>query len=129
MATDGTTDAASERTLKKTVWASLIGTTIEWYDFYIYGTAAALVFNKLFFPKEDPLTGTMIAFGTYAPPSRPASATSTSSAICTSTRTATRSWWSTITTIATTCGASASPTPSTCMTSRWYGPRATPYMT
>jgi metabolite-proton symporter len=66
MATEATTDAASERTLKKTVWASLIGTTIEWYDFYIYGTAAALVFNKLFFPKEDPLTGTMIAFGTYA---------------------------------------------------------------
>jgi metabolite-proton symporter len=66
MATEASTDAASERTLKKTVWASLIGTTIEWYDFYIYGTAAALVFNKLFFPAEDPLTGTMIAFGTYA---------------------------------------------------------------
>jgi metabolite-proton symporter len=46
--------------------ASLIGTTIEWYDFFLYGTAAALVFNKLFFPKSDPLTGTMLAFATYA---------------------------------------------------------------
>jgi len=46
--------------------ASLIGTTIEWYDFFLYGTAAALVFNKLFFPRSDPLTGAMLAFATYA---------------------------------------------------------------
>jgi metabolite-proton symporter len=46
--------------------ASLIGTTIEWYDFFLYGTAAALVFNRLFFPNTDPLTGTLLAFGTYA---------------------------------------------------------------
>ena len=47
-------------------FASLIGTTIEWYDFFLYNTAAALVFNKLFFPTFDPLSGTMVAFATYA---------------------------------------------------------------
>ena len=44
--------------------ASMIGTTIEWYDF-LYGTAAALIFNRLFFPTFDPLVGTLASFGTY----------------------------------------------------------------
>src|SRR6188472_3663482 len=52
--------------LRRVVMASLIGTTIEWYDFFLYGSAAALVFNKLFFPEFDPLTGTLLAFATYA---------------------------------------------------------------
>jgi MHS family shikimate/dehydroshikimate transporter-like MFS transporter len=46
--------------------ASLIGTTIEWYDFFLYGTAAALLFNRLFFPNFDALVGTLAAFTTYA---------------------------------------------------------------
>ncbi|MFH8637271.1 MFS transporter [Streptomyces goshikiensis] len=60
------TAAPSPTGIRRIVAASLIGTTIEWYDFFLYGTAAALVFNKLFFPTSDPLTGTLIAFVTYA---------------------------------------------------------------
>ncbi|MCX3061217.1 MFS transporter [Streptomyces beihaiensis] len=52
--------------IARIVAASLIGTTIEWYDFFLYGSAAALVFNTLFFPSSDPLVGTLIAFITYA---------------------------------------------------------------
>lgn len=52
--------------LRRIVAASLIGTTIEWYDFFLYGSAAALVFNTLFFPSSDPLVGTLLAFLTYA---------------------------------------------------------------
>ena len=48
------------------ILAGSIGTIIEWYDFLIYGTAAALVFNRLFFPNFDPTTGTLAALGTYA---------------------------------------------------------------
>ena len=63
---NATAIASSPRTLRKVVIASLIGTTIEWYDFFLYGTAAALVFNRQFFPQADPLTGAMLAFSTYA---------------------------------------------------------------
>ncbi|MFI8996783.1 MFS transporter [Streptomyces sp. NPDC053542] len=52
--------------LRRIVAASLIGTTVEWYDFFLYGSAAALVFNKLFFPESDPLVGTLLSFLTYA---------------------------------------------------------------
>ena len=52
--------------VRRVVIASLVGTSLEWYDFFIYGTAAALVFNKLFFPSFEPLVGTLLAFTTYA---------------------------------------------------------------
>jgi len=52
--------------VRRVIIASLIGTSLEWYDFFIYGTAAALVFNKLFFPSFEPLVGTLLAFATYA---------------------------------------------------------------
>src|SRR5689334_22887972 len=51
--------------LRKAVIASTVGTAIEWYDFFIYGTAAGLVFGKLYFPNEAPLVGTLAAFATY----------------------------------------------------------------
>jgi metabolite-proton symporter len=50
----------------KVVFASLVGTAVEWYDFFLYGSAAALVFGSQFFPKSDPVAGTLLAFGTYA---------------------------------------------------------------
>src|SRR2546421_7926849 len=59
-------DVEGRSGILKVAAASLIGTSIEWYDFFLYGTAAALVFNKLFFPTFAPLTGTMAAFATYA---------------------------------------------------------------
>jgi metabolite-proton symporter len=52
--------------LRQVVLASMIGTTIEWYDFFLYGSASALVFGKLFFPKTDPATGIMLSLATYA---------------------------------------------------------------
>lgn len=61
-----TSSREARRYSQKVAFASLIGNTIELYDFFIYGTAAALVFGKLFFPHADPLTGTLLAFGTYA---------------------------------------------------------------
>lgn len=55
-----------EASIRKVALASFIGTAIEWYDYFLYGTAAALVFNVLFFPESDPLVGTLLAFATFA---------------------------------------------------------------
>jgi MFS transporter, MHS family, shikimate and dehydroshikimate transport protein len=53
------------QSLRQVALASFIGTTIEWYDFFLYGTAAALVFNDLFFPNAEPSIGTLAAFATF----------------------------------------------------------------
>lgn len=58
-------EPASQSSLRRVVAASFVGTALEWYDFFLYGTAAALVFNRLFFPNVDPVAGTMAAFATY----------------------------------------------------------------
>ncbi|MFD6435059.1 MFS transporter [Streptomyces venezuelae] len=65
MASQGTAPPARAG-IVRIVAASLVGTTIEWYDFFLYGSAAALVFNSLFFPSSDPLVGTLLSFLTYA---------------------------------------------------------------
>src|SRR6202043_1249180 len=57
---------SSRRALIEAIIASTIGTTIEWYDFFLYGTAAALVFPELFFPKYSPFAGQVLSFTTYA---------------------------------------------------------------
>src|ERR1700747_613233 len=58
-------EAEHSAQLRIAVIASTVGTAIEWYDFFLYGTAAGLVFGKLYFPNEDPLSATLLAFGTY----------------------------------------------------------------
>ena len=60
------TDAEHGKQLRRAVIASTIGTTIEWYDFFVYGTVTGLVFAKLYFPRSDPLVGTLEAFTVYA---------------------------------------------------------------
>src|ERR1700757_2599397 len=64
-ATAPLTPDAHSRELRRAIFAATVGTTIEWYDFLLYSTMAGLVFSKLFFPQEDPLTGTLSAFAVY----------------------------------------------------------------
>ncbi len=63
--TDVSSTAPSESTLRRVAVAALSASTLEWFDFYIYGTAAALVFNKVFFSDADPTLGTLAAFATF----------------------------------------------------------------
>jgi MFS family permease len=58
--------ATGHRRLKTVVLSSLLGTTVEWYDFFLYSTAAGLVFGELFFPTTDGPVGTMLSFATFA---------------------------------------------------------------
>jgi metabolite-proton symporter len=62
----GGEDTGTQSSIRKVVVASFIGTTIEWYDYFIYGTAAALVFPALFFPDFSELAGTLASFATFA---------------------------------------------------------------
>ncbi|TDY22080.1 MHS family shikimate/dehydroshikimate transporter-like MFS transporter [Paraburkholderia sp. BL6665CI2N2] len=63
----GTSDETSEKTRMRVIMiSSVIGTTVEWYDFLLYGTAAALLFNKLFFPAFDPFVGTIASLASFA---------------------------------------------------------------
>ena len=58
--------SATQPGIGRLATASSVGTTLEWYDFTVYNTLAALIFNQLFFPTFDPLSGTILAFSTYA---------------------------------------------------------------
>src|SRR5471032_2004018 len=63
---DGTAAPADKPKTGRLAGASMVGTTLEWYDFTVYNTMAALIFNKLFFPSFSPLAGVILAFSTYA---------------------------------------------------------------
>src|SRR5215469_4904859 len=63
---DGFGETEHRGHLLRAVIASTIGTTIEWYDFFLYSLASGLVFAKLYFPNDDPLVGTLNAFAIYA---------------------------------------------------------------
>jgi metabolite-proton symporter len=65
-APSGLSDFEHRAQLRRAVVASTVGTAIEWYDFFLYSTVTGLVFAKLFFPRSDPLTGTLEAFAIYA---------------------------------------------------------------
>jgi len=62
----GGEDVGQPTSINQVALSGLVGATVEWYDFFLYGTAAALVLGQLFFPSSDPLVGTIAAFGSFA---------------------------------------------------------------
>ncbi|ATH12250.1 MFS transporter [Delftia acidovorans] len=60
------TTTTDPRVIRKVVTSALIGATIEWYDFFLYGVVAGIVFSKLYFPSDDPLISTLLAYTTFA---------------------------------------------------------------
>lgn len=58
--------ATSRRDLRTVLTSCVMGTTVEWYDFFLYGVAAGSIFNKQYFPSEDPTVGTLLSFATFA---------------------------------------------------------------
>ena len=74
-------ESGRKRQVRLAEVASVVGTSIEWYDFFLYGTAAAIVFPAVFFPKWSAYAGTLESFATYAVGSRPVRLARPSSAI------------------------------------------------
>lgn len=66
MSQAGSVRVVSEKEKRKALFASFIGSAIEWYDFFIYGTAVALVFNEIFFPSFDPFVGLLLSYVTFS---------------------------------------------------------------
>mgnify|MGYP001606723386 CR=1 FL=1 len=56
----------NEKAIRRVVISALVGATIEWYDFFLYGVVAGIVFNKLYFPSHDPVVSTLLAYATFA---------------------------------------------------------------
>ena len=66
MEIDSSQTAEMRRAVRTTLLGAIVGTAVEWYDFYLYATAAAAIFNKLFFPSYNVLIGTLLAYATFA---------------------------------------------------------------
>src|SRR5436189_537564 len=63
---DSYTGVPDVKEIRRVAFASAVGCVIEWYDFFPYGVVAGLVFNKLFFPNQDPFVGILLAYATFA---------------------------------------------------------------
>jgi MFS transporter, MHS family, shikimate and dehydroshikimate transport protein len=66
MSTSTSMSTSNEQTIRRVVTSALVGATIEWYDFFLYGVVAGIVFNKLYFPASDPVVATLLAYTTFA---------------------------------------------------------------